>query len=85
MANSSNNHTSNKHFKINGFDTSKEIRKVNSNTPNNCLGHFSKEEAWKEITKSGINNIATKPFEAKKLIELIQETYFVTICRQQQS
>lgn len=58
---------------INGFETAKEIRKFNPTIPIIALTAFSKEEVIHEITKSGINDIITKPFEAEKLLKLIRE------------
>lgn len=57
---------------INGFDTSKEIRKFNADIPIIALTAYSKDEVFEEITKAGINDIITKPFEAPQLIHLIK-------------
>ncbi|WP_300571102.1 ATP-binding protein, partial [Flavobacterium sp.] len=58
---------------INGFDTSKLIRKLKITTPIIALTAFDKQEIIEQIKASNMNGVIVKPFESKALNELIME------------
>lgn len=57
---------------INGFETSRRIRRMGINTPIIALTAFDKEEITAEAMEAGINDIIIKPFEPVALFQMIQ-------------
>ncbi len=56
---------------INGFETSKLIRKKGITIPIIALTAFDKQEIMEEALSSGMNDIIIKPFEPVKLFQII--------------
>lgn len=56
---------------INGFDTSKLIRKKGITIPIIALTAFDKQEITEQALSSGMNDIIIKPFEQAKLFQVI--------------
>jgi len=56
---------------INGFDTTKLIRKKGNTTPIIALTAFDKQEITEQALSSGMNDIIIKPFEQAKLFQVI--------------
>lgn len=56
---------------INGFDTTKLIRKKGITTPVIALTAFDKQEITEQALSSGMNDIIIKPFEQAKLFQVI--------------
>lgn len=56
---------------INGFETTKLIRKKGMTIPVIALTAFDKEEITEEALASGMNDIIIKPFEPVKLFQII--------------
>jgi signal transduction histidine kinase/ActR/RegA family two-component response regulator len=56
---------------INGFETSKLIRKKGITTPIIALTAFDKQEVVEQVLASGMNDIIIKPFEKSKLFQVI--------------
>ena len=56
---------------INGFETTKLIRKKGIQTPVIALTAFDKQEIMEQALSVGINDIIIKPFEPSKLIQVI--------------
>ena len=56
---------------INGFDTTKLIRKKGINIPIIALTAFDKQEITEQALSSGMNDIIIKPFEQSKLFQVI--------------
>lgn len=56
---------------INGFDTSKLIRKKGIKIPIIALTAFDKQEITEQALSSGMNDIIIKPFEQAKLFQVI--------------
>lgn len=56
---------------INGFETTKLIRKKGITTPIIALTAFDKQEIAEEAIASGMNDIIVKPFEPVKLFQII--------------
>ncbi|GAA4054437.1 ATP-binding protein [Flavobacterium chungnamense] len=56
---------------INGFDTTKLIRKKGVITPIIALTAFDKQEITEQALSSGMNDIIIKPFEQAKLFQVI--------------
>ena len=56
---------------INGFDTTKLIRKKGITTPIIALTAFDKQEITEQALSSGMNDIIIKPFEQAKLFQVI--------------
>ncbi|MEC4005816.1 response regulator [Flavobacterium sp. SUN052] len=56
---------------INGFDTTKLIRKKGFTTPVIALTAFDKQEITEQALSSGMNDIIIKPFEQAKLFQVI--------------
>ncbi len=56
---------------INGFETSKLIRKKGIKTPIIALTAFDKQEVVEQVLASGMNDIIIKPFEKSKLFQVI--------------
>lgn len=56
---------------INGFETSKLIRKKEIKTPIIALTAFDKQEVLEQVLASGMNDIIIKPFEKSKLFQVI--------------
>jgi signal transduction histidine kinase/CheY-like chemotaxis protein len=56
---------------INGFETTKLIRKKGINTPIIALTAFDKQEIAEETIAVGMNDIIVKPFEPVKLFQII--------------
>lgn len=56
---------------INGFETSKLIRKKGITTPIIALTAFDKLEVMEQVLASGMNDIIVKPFEKSKLFQVI--------------
>ncbi len=57
---------------INGFETSRRIRKMGIKTPIIALTAFDKEEITNEAMEVGINDIIIKPFDPAALFQMIQ-------------
>lgn len=57
---------------INGFETTRMIRKKGINIPIIALTAFAKDEISEEAKECGMNEILIKPFEATKLNQLIE-------------
>lgn len=57
---------------INGFDTTRLLRKKGHTLPIIALTAFAKDEITEEAKSVGINDILIKPFEASKLSEMIE-------------
>jgi DNA-binding response OmpR family regulator len=57
---------------INGFDTTRLIRKKGITIPIVALTAFAKDEITEEAISSGMNDILVKPFEPAKLIQCIK-------------
>ena len=56
---------------INGFETSKLIRKKGIKTPIIALTAFDKQEVTEEALAAGMNDVIVKPFESIKLFQII--------------
>ena len=56
---------------INGFETTKLIRKKGMTIPVIALTAFDKEEITEEALAAGMNDIIIKPFEPVKLFQII--------------
>jgi CheY-like chemotaxis protein len=56
---------------INGFDTTKLIRKKGITTPVIALTAFDKQEITEQALSCGMNDIIIKPFEQGKLFQVI--------------
>lgn len=56
---------------INGFDTTKLIRKKGITTPVIALTAFDKQEITEQALSSGMNDIIIKPFEQARLFQVI--------------
>jgi CheY-like chemotaxis protein len=56
---------------INGFETTKLIRKKGNTTPIVALTAFDKQEIIEQALSSGMNDILVKPFESAKLFQII--------------
>lgn len=57
---------------INGFDTTRRIRKNGITIPIIALTAFAKDEVTDEALASGMNDILIKPFEGIKLFQMIE-------------
>lgn len=57
---------------INGFETTRLIRKKGNQIPIIALTAFAKDEIETEALESGMNEILIKPFEASKLNKIIE-------------
>jgi len=57
---------------INGFETTRMIRKKGINIPIIALTAFAKDEISEEAKECGMNEILIKPFEASKLNQMIE-------------
>lgn len=57
---------------INGFDTTRLIRKKGITIPIIALTAFAKDEITEEAISSGMNDVLVKPFEPAKLIHCIE-------------
>lgn len=57
---------------INGFETTRILRRRGINTPVIALTAFDKEEITEEALAAGINDIIVKPFEPVKLFRIIR-------------
>jgi len=57
---------------INGFDTTRLIRKKGITIPIIALTAFAKDEITEEAISSGMNDVLVKPFEPVKLIHCIE-------------
>lgn len=57
---------------INGFETTRLIRKKGCIIPIIALTAFAKDEITEEALSVGINDILIKPFEAQKLTKMIE-------------
>lgn len=57
---------------INGFETTRLIRKKGNQIPIIALTAFAKDEIEAEAMESGMNEILIKPFEASKLNKIIE-------------
>jgi len=57
---------------INGFETTRLIRKKGNQIPIIALTAFAKDEIESEARESGMNEILIKPFEASKLNKIIE-------------
>jgi CheY-like chemotaxis protein len=58
---------------INGFETSKLIRKKGFTIPIIALTAFDKQEITEQVLSSGMNDIIIKPFEQAKLFQVINK------------
>ncbi len=58
--------------KINGFETTKLIRKKGINAPVIALTAFEKEEVYDTAIDAGINDVIAKPFDSQKLFQMIR-------------
>ncbi|UOK41568.1 MULTISPECIES: ATP-binding response regulator [Flavobacterium] len=58
--------------KINGFDTSKLIRKMGINTPIIAVTAFDKQEIMEQIVASKMNEVIVKPFDPNHLYRMIK-------------
>jgi signal transduction histidine kinase/ActR/RegA family two-component response regulator/Tfp pilus assembly protein PilF len=56
---------------IDGFETTREIRKMGIRTPIIALTAFGKDEIAEDAISSGMNDIIIKPFEPVKLFRII--------------
>lgn len=56
---------------IDGFETTRELRKMGITTPVIALTAFGKDEIAEEALSSGMNDIIIKPFEPVKLFRMI--------------
>ncbi len=56
---------------INGFETTRKIRKKNIKIPVIALTAFDKQEVIEEALAAGMNDIMVKPFEPSKLFQVI--------------
>jgi CheY-like chemotaxis protein len=56
---------------INGFETTKLIRKKGITIPIIALTAFDKQEIIEQALSSGMNDILVKPFESGKLFQII--------------
>lgn len=56
---------------LNGFETTRQIRKNNNHTPIIALTAFDKDEIAEEAIASGMNDIIIKPFDQSKLLKAI--------------
>ena len=59
---------------MNGFETTKLIRKKGIKTPIIALTAFDKEEVTEEAISAGFDDIISKPFDSEKLYKTINET-----------
>jgi CheY-like chemotaxis protein len=57
---------------INGFDTTRLIRKKGITIPIIALTAFAKDEISEEAISSGMNDVLVKPFEQANLIHCIE-------------
>jgi CheY-like chemotaxis protein len=57
---------------INGFDTTRLIRKKGITIPIIALTAFAKDEVTDEAISSGMNDVLIKPFEPSKLLICIE-------------
>ena len=57
---------------INGFETTKLIRKKGLTIPIIALTAFAKDEISEEAYEAGMNDVLIKPFEPTKLIYSIE-------------
>jgi signal transduction histidine kinase len=57
---------------INGFETTRLIRKKGITIPIIALTAFAKEEVSEEAISAGMNDVLIKPFEASKLMYIIE-------------
>lgn len=57
--------------KINGFDTSKLIRKTGNTTPIIAVTAFDKQEIIEQVLASKMNEVIVKPFEPNHLYKMI--------------
>ena len=57
--------------KINGFETSKIIRKTDLNIPIIAVTAFDKQEIEERLNDAQINDVIVKPFEPSKLFQII--------------
>ncbi|MBK0368476.1 response regulator [Flavobacterium agrisoli] len=64
---------------LNGFETTKRIRKMGVKTPIIALTAFDKEEIVEEALASGMNDIIIKPFDPLKLFKIINCLVYKTI------
>ena len=58
---------------INGFETTRLIRKKEITVPIIALTAFAKDEITDEAFSVGMNDILIKPFEPSKLIQCIEK------------
>lgn len=58
---------------INGFETTKLIRKKGITTPIIALTAFDKEEISEEAVRVGMSDVIVKPFEPSKLFQIITD------------
>lgn len=58
---------------INGFETTRKIRRKGIKTPIIALTAFAKDEIIEEAISAGMNDIMVKPFEPLKLFKVINE------------
>jgi len=58
---------------ISGFDTTREIRFKGIQTPIIALTAFAKDEITEEAIEAGMNDIMIKPFEPRKLFQVIND------------
>ena len=56
---------------INGYETTRLIRKKGITTPIIALTAFDKEEITEQALSAGMNDIIIKPFEQAKLFQII--------------
>lgn len=59
--------------KINGFETTKLIRQKKYNLPIIAVTAFEKEEVEEKAKNAGIDDIISKPFDAKQLFQMIHQ------------
>lgn len=59
---------------INGFDTTKLIRKKGYTLPIVALTAFDKQEISEQALSSGMNDVIIKPFDSSKLIQIINNS-----------
>lgn len=58
---------------INGFETTRLIRKKGNTTPIIALTAFAKDEITDEAFEVGMNDVLIKPFEPSKLLQCIEQ------------
>lgn len=61
---------------LNGFETSRRIRKNGVQTPIIALTAFDKEEISEEAIACGMNDIIIKPFDPIKLFRIINSLVY---------